>query len=196
MVSRILYFICKNSVWIFLKIFWRIKVTGLERVPHSGGFIIAANHRSLVDPPVVGSVLNRNVHFMAKEELFRFGPFGWLISHLNAHPLRRSGDVRAFKLALRLLRSGEGVILFPEGRRSKTDELQKAKPGVGLLAKATGCAVVPAYIHNTGYFKKLKKIRVCFGSALYPDRFESDQALADATMQEIQKMKDHVLAEI
>lgn len=175
---------------------WRANVKGKENVPKKGGVIIAANHRSLVDPPVVGSVLPRNVHFLAKEELFHFGPFGWLIKNLNAHPLRRSGDVRAFKIALRLLRSGEGVILFPEGRRAKTDQLQKPKAGVGLLAKATGCAIVPAYIHNSGYVSKFKKIYVRFGPPLNPDNYESDQAMADAVMQEIQKMKEQVEAEI
>ncbi len=169
MLSKTLYFLFKNTFRFLLILFWRIKVLGREYVPDKGGVIVAANHRSLADPPVVGSSLNRDVHFLAKEELFRFLPFGWLITQLNAHPLKRSGDVGALKMALRLLRSGQGVILFPEGRRSKTDDLQKGKAGVGLLAKATGCPVVPAYIHNTGYLKQFRKVQVRFGAPLFPD---------------------------
>ncbi len=196
MVSKILYFVFKNTFRLLFGTIWRTSIKGAENVPKTGGVIIAANHRSLVDPPVVGSSLPRDVHFLAKEELFQFGPFGWLITNLNAHPLRRSGDVRAFKIALRLLNSGEGVILFPEGRRSKTDDLQKAKAGVGLLSKTTGCAIVPAYIHNSGYVSKLKKMYVRFGAPLHPGNYETDQAMADAVMLEIQKMKQQVEAEI
>ncbi len=167
-----------------------MKVLGLANVPKTGSVIIAANHRSFADPPVVGSAIVRAVHFMAKEELFEFGPFGWLISGLNAHPLKRTGDVGAFKLALNLLHSGCALILFPEGRRSPTTELLKPKAGVGFLSMTADCPVVPTYVHNTAYFRQFKKVVVQFGTPILPQGFESHQALADEVMKQIQKMKD------
>src|SRR5207253_1193849 len=82
-------------------------------------FAIAATHRSFADPPLVGVSVPREVHFLAKRELFRFKPFGWLIGQLNAHPLnRRAGDVSAIRQAQRILKDGHVLIVFPEGRRS------------------------------------------------------------------------------
>lgn len=190
--QKIVYAFCKNFIFVMLKLFWRFKVEGMENVPREGSIIIAANHRSYADPPVVGCALSRQVHFMAKEELFRFRPFGLLIKTLNAHPLRRSGDVAAFKMAMTLLKEGNGVILFPEGRRIKTQALAPAKPGVGLLSKSSECKIIPAYIHNTAYMKWFKKIIVCYGIPLSPEGFDSHQALADEVMRRIQLMKDRI----
>lgn len=162
-------------------------------MPESGAFIVAANHRSLADPPLIGVSSQRPVHFLAKEELFRFRPFGWLISNLNAHPLKRaSHDVKALKAAKEILGSGDPIILFPEGRRSKTDTLQPAKAGVGMLSSLTGAPVIPAYIHNSGYLKEFRRLSVLFGAPLYPQNFDSYQAMADATMLEISKLQKHL----
>jgi 1-acyl-sn-glycerol-3-phosphate acyltransferase len=141
---------------------------------------------------VVGISTPREVHFLAKEELFRFKPFGWLIRRLNAHPLNRKGDVAAFKLAQRILEEGYALIVFPEGRRSKTDHLAKPKAGVGLLAIRTGCPVVPTYIHNTGHLKKFRRAQVHFGSPLQAKSFHSSQAISEEVMRQIQRLKDRV----
>lgn len=172
---------------------WRLKVEGKENIPKEGRVIIAANHRSFGDPPLVGVSVPREVHFLAKQELFAFKPFGWTISALNAHPLNRSGDVAAFKMAKRLLEQGYAMIVFPEGRRSKTDELAAAKPGVGMLAFMTQSPVVPTYLHNTGYLKELRPVKVKFGPLLRPENFATYQEMSDEVMRNIARLRDEVL---
>jgi 1-acyl-sn-glycerol-3-phosphate acyltransferase len=174
----------------FFTLGWRLKIEGVENVPRQGPIIIAANHRSYADPPLIGVSMPREVHFMAKAELFRFKPFGWLIGALNAHPLNRSGDIAAFREAQRILEAGYAVIVFPEGRRIKSDELAPPKAGVGMLSSLAKVPVVPAYIHNSNKMKKFKKIVVRFGTPLLSDSFNSYQAMADEVMKRIQKMKD------
>lgn len=186
----LLYSVAKNLCYWVFKIAWRLNVQGVENVPLEGAVIIASNHRSLADPPLVGSSLPRHLHFLAKEELFSFKPFGWLIRNLNAHPLRRaSSDVRAFKAAREILGSGEGLILFPEGRRGKTDDLQAGKAGVGMLAAMSDCPVVPVYIENSGHMKSFKPITVAFGRPIRFTGFLSYQAMADGVMAEIARLK-------
>ncbi len=185
-----LYFISKNLCYLVFKLGWRLRVRGADNVPNEGAVIIASNHRSLADPPLVGCLLKRPVHFLAKEELFSFKPFGWLISNLNAHPLKRaSSDVRAFKAAREILESGNGLILFPEGRRGKTDDLQPAKAGVGMLSAMAGCPVVPVYIANSAYMKDFRPITVSYGRPLYFKDFADYQAMADGVMAEIGRLK-------
>jgi 1-acyl-sn-glycerol-3-phosphate acyltransferase len=192
----VIYRFCRFAVWLVYKIVWRLSVHGKENIPASGGFIMAANHRSYADPPLVGVAMKRPVHFMAKRELFSFKPFGWLIHNLNAHPLDRSRSVEAIRLAQSLLKAGEAVIVFPEGGRNKTDQLKPAKPGIGLLSVTTGKPVLPAYLHNSEAeaMKRLKPLSVTFGRPIDPAGYESYQALADAVMAEIQRLKNMVLS--
>lgn len=168
-----------------------MEVHGLENIPQTGGVILAANHRSYADPPLVGCHISRQVHFLAKMELFQFRPFGWLITNLNAHPLNRSGsDVSALKTAKRVLEEGNTMIVFPEGRRNRSNVLGQPKAGIGLLAKMAGCPVVPVYIHNSAEMIFFKKISIYFGKPLLPEQFNSNQDIADAVMSEIQRMKE------
>jgi 1-acyl-sn-glycerol-3-phosphate acyltransferase len=163
--------------WLFLNFLERLLfgflVTGRDRIPCSGGVIIASNHISYFDPPIVGSGVPREVHFLAKEELFRNKLFGWLIRSYNAIPLRRSvGDVGAFKKAVTLLKQGRAVLMFPEGTRSLTGRLLKPKPGVGMIAALTASPVVPAYVRGTNRlgdaFLRRARLRVAFGEPVIP----------------------------
>ncbi len=189
----VLYRIAKISCFLVFKIVWRMKVYGKENVPKKGAVIIAANHRSLADPPLVGVATTRYVHFLAKEELFRFRPFGWLIKNLNAHPLNRGGsDIAAFKIAKKILSEGEGLIVFPEGRRSKTDELGKPKAGVGMLAHISKAPVIPTYIHNSGHLKDFKRLIVSFGSPIRYENFDSYERMAEDVMASIADLKSRL----
>ncbi|MDR3591457.1 MAG: lysophospholipid acyltransferase family protein [Negativicutes bacterium] len=145
------YRILQPLVKLFLLLFFRLKSSGQEHLP-SGGCVIASNHMSLLDPPVIGCSLpvSRGIHFMAKQELFKIPIFSWIIAHLGAFPVRRGmSDRNAIRTAIDLLRSGEIVGMFPEGTRSSTGQLGKALPGMAMLAVKAGVPVVPAAIVGT-----------------------------------------------
>jgi 1-acyl-sn-glycerol-3-phosphate acyltransferase len=159
-------------LWLFLnlieKVLFGFRITGEEKIPRSGAVIIASNHVSYCDPPVVGSAIPREIHFLAKEELFSNRAFGWLISQYNAIPIRRSvGDIVALKGIIRLLKQGKAVLMFPEGTRSLSGKLLKPKPGVGMIACLAGVPVVPAYVTGTSRlgaaFLRRAKLAVRFG---------------------------------
>ncbi|MCS7083665.1 MAG: 1-acyl-sn-glycerol-3-phosphate acyltransferase [Aquificaceae bacterium] len=126
---------------------FRISAIGIENLPN-GAFILASNHRSYLDPPVIASVLPRRVFFIAKEELFR-GAFGKVLPHLGALPIRRGGaDIKALQRALELLKGGCAIAIFPEGTRANKGFLEP-KPGVGLLAIKSLAPVLPVCIKGT-----------------------------------------------
>jgi len=170
----VLYAILKPIVVVLMRLYFRVEARGAEHVPPAGPVLLVANHASLLDPPLVGGMSRRPLCFMAKEELFRVPILGWLIRHLNARPVRRdNADPRALKDALRVLQAGEALLVFPEGTRSADGSVGEAKPGAGLLAVASGAAVVPVYIRGSGHalprgrlWPRPVKVVVYFGPAL------------------------------
>jgi len=125
------------------------EVTGVENVPVEGGAIVAANHLSFLDPPALGAALPRRTYFFAKAELF-VPIFGFLIRKCYAFPVERGGaDMGATREAIRLLRGGEFMVMFPEGTRSLDGELQELNLGAVLLASRAGVPVLPAAIQGT-----------------------------------------------
>jgi 1-acyl-sn-glycerol-3-phosphate acyltransferase len=165
--GRTLYWIASTLFHLAFRFIWRLRIEGRERVPKTGGVILAANHVSAVDPPLVGSSTPRPIFFMAKQELFDIPFFGWLIRQVNAFPIKRvERDVGAFRTAQRILAVGGVIIVFPEGTRQRDGKMGAAKPGVGMLAAKTGCPVVPVYIHNSGRLVSGAALRLCFGEPL------------------------------
>lgn len=117
------------------KNFFKCQIVGVENIPSTKGVIIAANHISLWDPPLIGTFLPRKINFMAKEELFDIPIIGYIIKRLNAFPVKRgTADRVAIKKAISLLKSGECLGLFPEGTRSKDGKLGEAEAGMALIA--------------------------------------------------------------
>lgn len=168
---------------------WRLHVSGLENVPRTGGLIVAPNHRSYADPPLVGVAVPREVHFLAKKELFSFRPFGWFIRNLNAHPLNRAGDIAAFREAARILKGGGALIIFPEGHRMKTDELGPPKAGIGMLAATTASPILPVYIENSGYMARFRRVFLRFGKPIAPQGFSTYADIAAEVMRQIAVLK-------
>ncbi len=139
--------------WTFFRIvatiIFRVKIKGAENIPQAGGFILASNHISYYDPPLVGCCIKREMYFFAKRELFQFKPFGWILLRVNARPVNRAGvDRAAIESAIEILKSGNGLTVFPEGTRSKTKDFLPVKPGIGMIARQAEVAIVPAYIHG------------------------------------------------
>ncbi|ERM91854.1 lysophospholipid acyltransferase family protein [Caldanaerobacter subterraneus] len=189
------YYFAKVIVRAIVKVIFRIKVKGLENIPKKGPVIICPNHISLLDPPVVGALLNRRIYFMAKEELFR-NPFLKLLlgTGLGAFPVKRgTADLSAIKTALNHLKKGRAVGIFPEGTRSKTGKLQKAEPGVAMLAIKSKAPVVPVGIK--GRYGLFSRVIINIGKPMtfekYYDSKLSSQQLAEIgeeIMKEIAKL--------
>lgn len=130
--------------------YFRMRVDGLERLPSQGPAILAINHVSMLDPILVAAALPRPVHFMAKEELFRYPLLGWLLRWLHAFPVRRGQpDREAIARALSVLKAGGVVGIFPEGTRSLDGRLLPIQGGTAFLALKSGAAVFPVAIVGT-----------------------------------------------
>ena len=171
------YRFCWRVVRTLFKVFLGFKSVGSEKVPEEGPVIIASNHRSCFDPPLLGVSVNREIHFLAKSELFTFRPFAKLIIALNAHPVRRGHkEARAVGGMVDLLKNEEAVVIFPEGTRQKESEmLGNAKSGVARLAQASGAPILTAYIRGSRKkwkgFLRINPVRVYFGKLIGPDMY-------------------------
>ncbi len=126
---------------------FRVRCSGRENEPAEGGGLVLSNHQSLFDPVLVGLTLNRRLNYLARESLFNFGPFGWLINSLDAIPIDREGlGLAGLKETLRRVKRGELVLIFPEGTRSHDGEVSPLKPGFSALAKRARVPLVPVGI--------------------------------------------------
>ena len=189
-------FLCR----VLCLIFFRLKAKGLSNIPKQGGFILACNHASYLDPVLAGSACPRSLNYLARDTLFGNWIFRWWLKNVHVIPLRRdSADLGAMKEALNRLKDGQGLILFPEGTRSVTGELGRGQHGVGFLARKSCVPVIPTYVD--GSFKALPKgaklfkpvsVTVLFSRALVFDKNTaiSDQAIVDKIMDEIRHLKD------
>ncbi len=129
---------------------FRGDVAGQENFPETGPFLIAANHASHLDPPLVGCHVSRQMRFFARKSLWNNRTLGWWLDQIETIPVERdSGDVGAIRRVLQALAEQRAVVLFPEGTRSKDGHLQKPTAGVGLMACKTGVPVVPCRIFGS-----------------------------------------------
>ena len=150
LINLLLYELCSRSVHACTSAFYHTRAVNVERVPATGPLLIAANHQSYLDPPMIGSfILQRHLNFMARSSLFRSGPFAALIASLGAIPLRDDvGDAGAIREAIARLNEGRAMLIFPEGSRCEDGEIHEFKRGVSLLVKKAKCPVVPAAIEG------------------------------------------------
>src|SRR4051812_34938700 len=144
----------------FLRIYFRISLVGREHLPKEGGVILASNHRSFLDPFVVGAWLGRPVFFVAKKELFDRRFAGWFLNCLGAFPIKRGeSDEESVETAKQILARGDALVIFPEGTRHRTGSLGRPKRGVGRLALETGAPVIPVAVHGTERARRGWRIR-------------------------------------
>ena len=144
----------------YLRLIFRVEVRG--SVPKDGAYILCANHTSLYDPVVVGAFSKRRLSFMAKSELFKIFGLGFLIKHLGAFPVdRNKADIKAIKTALSILKGGDALLMFPEGKRVKSGESSDAKSGMIMLAHKTGAKIIPIGINSA--FKLFSRLTITFG---------------------------------
>ncbi|WP_127761190.1 lysophospholipid acyltransferase family protein [Peribacillus asahii] len=186
-----LYRFARNVVKIILTPIFRIQTVGRESFPKDGGVLICANHIDNLDPPVVGITSPRDIHFMAKEELFHAPILKQLLPNINAFPVKRGlSDKGALKMGLKILKDGEVLGLFPEGTRSKTGELGKGLAGAGFFALRTNAVVVPCAI--IGPYKPFRKLKVVYGKPVdfsqYREQKLSAEEATEIIMDEIRKL--------
>ncbi len=180
-IQRLTYGMSRLLCLGIAKAVFRLHVEGGEFIPRTGPALVAANHVSFLDPVVIGVAVPRQVHFMAKKELFRVRPFGWLLRQYQVFPVNRRGiDLQAIKQAILLLEQGEVVVIFPEGTRGDGIQLRPARPGIGLIAARTGAPVIPVLHRGTekvlprgAWLLRPHRVTVKFGEPL---RFPEAQA--------------------
>jgi 1-acyl-sn-glycerol-3-phosphate acyltransferase len=181
---------------------WRLTWEGVENIPREGGVIIASNHISWYDPPFVSVSCPREVHFMAKRELFFIPLLGLVIRNLNAFPVSRGKyDRQALEAAIEVLKKGEALIVFPEGTRGrKKGEFLPPKAGIGVLAREGQVPIVPTYISGSDELAKVffsfGRVRVIFGKPIQkewvmslPEGKAGYQQIAEEVMRRIRELK-------
>ncbi len=166
---------------VLYDMFFRGEVAGLENLPKSGAFLIASNHASHLDPPLVGAQVPRQMCFFARKTLWKPGLAAWWLDAVGTIPVDRDGggDVGAIKRVLRALADDKVLILFPEGTRSPDGNLQTPKPGVGLIVCRTQVPVVPARVFGSfeafgrsGPLRLGTPVSVVFGPPLPPSYYD------------------------
>lgn len=173
-IDAMLYRLSTFMLSVLFRFTGGVTLIGQENIPKTGGVILAANHISYLDPPVVGCYLRRQLHYMAKEELFRSRVVGAWMRWVGTFPVRRgTPDRKALKHAIDLLGQGRIVCIFPEGTRSPDGKLQAPELGIGLIALRSGAPIVPAAIigtdkvlppHSTRLYRH--RVKVVYGRPL------------------------------
>lgn len=185
--QRASYVVMRQVFRLMGVFFFGVRCTGRENFPEEGGALVCANHQSHLDPPLVGMMSNRRMNYLAKKDLFLRQPLKWVIEHLDAIPIDRSGmGLGGIKETIRRLRRGEMVLIFPEGQRTFDGEMNHLMPGFCALARRTGAPLVPvgfdgafeAFPRGT-HFPRPARIRMVVGK---PFRQSEYQHLSDDDM--------------
>lgn len=185
---------------LFLVVF-RKKVYGMENIPETGNFIVCSNHINWFDPTLISCTVgkDRQIYFMAKEELFKIPVFKHIITKLGAFPVkRRRADRKAIQHALNLLENNKSVGVFPEGSRSKTGDLQKPYHGPALVVLRSKVPVLPVAIK--GPYKLFRPVKINIGKPVYLNSekkekgFKRDRIrkVSNTIMEEIKQLADEM----
>jgi glycerol-3-phosphate dehydrogenase (NAD(P)+) len=191
-VNPIVYWLVRAVLQPFFHIYFRLSRVGREHVPQEGPAIFAANHRSFIDPLVIGMLVRRPLYYVAKKELFRHRLLGWLLNALGAFPVDRgAGDNDMLETARAILARGDALVIFPEGTRIRPGSLGRPKRGVGRLALESGAPVVPVAVIGTeairrGWRIRPHKVRIRVGRPLrFPTVEDPSPQLAEAVTDRI-----------
>jgi 1-acyl-sn-glycerol-3-phosphate acyltransferase len=196
--------------WCFFRLmyatYFHWRVFNAERVLQTGGVILAANHASFLDPPLVGSGLHRQINFLARASLFRYPGVGWLLRNWNSVPVERDGGGAAgLKSILDRLLAGGAIILFPEGTRTKDGKLQPARSGIGLTVIKSDAVVIPVRTFGTFecYNRKIKfhlpkQLAVKYGHPMHFEKLRAEaKNCSRPRLKEIyQEIADEIMAAI
>ena len=196
------YGVVHGTANAFLDALLEREVTGAGRVPATGGLIVAANHGSFWDPPVLGASLPRALHYLTGAEFFGVPGFGALIRSLHAIPIRRGvADLSGLERVVRLLGEGAAVLVFPEGGRMKDGRLHPARPGLGLLVSRARVPVLPVHVSGTNRIRRCmarrERVRIAIGEPLPATLWSPRGATTTRAGRDLhQEIGDRVMQEI
>jgi len=205
--SEFFYRFIRAALFASYKVLFRFRHYGSANVPgekDSRGVILAPNHASYLDPPILGISLGRRVTYLAKDYLFKHGFVGWVLRNIGAYPIKsESGnDFRSIRDLVRILKQGACVVVFPEGTRSDDGNFREPESGIGFLAMKSGAWVVPAYIQGSYEAMprgtsgvRMKPVKIFYGEPFLAteEKFgsgsEAYMAVSSHIMEEIKKLK-------
>jgi 1-acyl-sn-glycerol-3-phosphate acyltransferase len=173
-----------------IRVLFRFRVEGQEKVPANGPLIVISNHMSFMDPVLMGIAVPRAVSYISRDDIFKYPVASWWLPRLYVIPVSRgAGDLGAVKAAIRTLKEGMAFGIFPEGRRSRTGRLEPFKTGTAAIALRANATLIPAAIIGSdqawpvgGWPRLLRPIRVVFGEPIVLDGSKADhQAIEDLT---------------
>ncbi len=185
-LKAIIKWIVRGAIYIWFKIFYQMKIEGLENIPKEGALIFCGNHRSYIDPPLMVATAKRDLKFLAKEELYKNKFLAFLGWAFEAIPVKRDEkDITAVKQSLKDLKNGECIALFPEGTRNGLEKGEKIKDGVAFFAVRSGAKVIPCGI--TGGTKEKHKLTIKYGKPLDYSKYKGtkDKEKLDEIAQEV-----------
>ncbi len=200
-LNRLLYYLFKILFKIFYKVMFCYEARGSENIPETGGVIIAANHLSYLDPPLVGISIKRPAVYMAKESLFRNPLIAWFVRAFSIPVDRESPKPSTIKTAVDLLKKDHVLVIFPEGGRRRGTDTSGGRRGVGMIAALSKAKVVPALIEGTdkalpvgAILPRPAKVRITFGTPLEIGSTETSkeyqQRLSEIIMDRIKELKE------
>jgi 1-acyl-sn-glycerol-3-phosphate acyltransferase len=159
-VNKVLFWTTRVVLGLAIQFYFSLERTGRKNIPKKGPVILASNHRSFLDPFLIGCCMRRPVYFVAKKELFEKRWQGWILNGLGAFPIKRGeSDEESMATARMVLERGGALVIFPEGTRHREGPLARPKRGVGRLALETGAPVIPVAILGSERARRGWKIR-------------------------------------
>jgi 1-acyl-sn-glycerol-3-phosphate acyltransferase len=159
-VNKAIFWTVRVIVGALIQAYFSLERNGRRNIPKKGPVILASNHRSFLDPFVIGCCVHRPVYFVAKKELFGKRWQGWILNRLGAFPVKRGeSDEESMATARGVLERGGAIVIFPEGTRHRTGPLGRPKRGVGRLALETGAPVVPIAVMGSERARRGWRIR-------------------------------------
>ena len=183
MLKAIIYDLSRFFSRILIRIFFRGRWSGEENLPCTGGALVCSNHQSAIDPILVGAGVPRRMNYLARESLFRFKPFAWLIRCYNAIPIQREGiGIGGLKETLKRLKRGGMVLIFPEGTRTSDGSILPVKPGFCALVRRGKVPIIPVAMHGAfeafprhRMLPRLAKIGIHYGQPISVSEINSMQ---------------------
>lgn len=192
-----MYLFLKTLVKLFYGLIYRIEIVGLERLPRGQALILAPNHIHFADPLIIGAYFPDHLHLMAKKELFRNPLLAKIISIMGAFPVDREGnDIRAIKQSLKVLKSDQPLLIFPEGTRNTLSGKAHldGKPGVPVIAIRSKVPVVPVTIDST--YKWFSKVRITYHEPVSLAQYEGMKLDNEAYTEIINKILDQIYQQV